>query len=125
MEINIENPKQLLSHFLLADIGVAEKVRKTEPFQDQRTITATVQMNGVEVPAEVFEKVLNNLLDQVKVHYREQYDADAFDRRVEDRAKQILKEHADNALDKIHNLSMVLEDSENLLTPYWERNKPQ
>lgn len=121
MEINIENPSQLLSHLLLEDIVVADKVRDTEAFQKDRKVTATVQMNGVEVPAEVMESVLQKLFEQVQCHYRNQYDADAFDRRVEEKAKQILQEHADNALEKLHNLTMVLEDPEHLIVPHWER----
>lgn len=124
MDINIKDPSQVLSHVLLQDRSVASKVRGTEQFQKDKTITATVQMNGVEVPASVLEDVLKRLFGQVEARYRERYSADAFDKRVEEKAKELLQQHADNALDKLHQLADVLSDSENLLTPYWERNNP-
>ena len=39
------------------------------------------------------------------------------------RAKKLLKEHADNALQKLQDLSDTLENIEDVFAPYWERNE--
>jgi hypothetical protein len=121
MKIDIENPNRLLSLFLLENVDIVNSVAETKELKDNGRIIATVKMNGVEVPAEVMENVLQNLINQVEEHYREQYNADAFDKRVEDRAEQILKEHADNVLEKLYSLSTKLEESDSLIKPYWKR----
>lgn len=121
MKININDPSQMLSHVLLGDLDVCKAVRDTKEYKADKTITPTVFMNGIEVPAESLEKALKSLFNQVESHYKEHYQADAFDAKVEEKAVQLLKEHADNAIEKMHNLMMTLEDSESLLTPHWER----
>ena len=121
MNINFDDPSQMLSHVLLDNQDVARAVTKTAQWKTEGTVTPKVLMNGVEVPAEVMEGVLKKLFDQVEAHYREHYQADAFDAKVEEKACQLLKDHADNAIGKMQDLMMTLEESESLLTPYWER----
>lgn len=123
MKINVDDPSQLLSHVLLGSREVCTAVRDSKEYKADKTIAATVLMNGVEVPAEILEAALKKLMDQVESHCREHYQADAFDAKVEEKANQLLQEHADNAIEKMQNLMMTLEDAESFLTPHWERKK--
>lgn len=82
MKINIDNPNQLMSHFVLHDADVAKEVSETEQWKKEKTITATVQFNGVSVPAHVMEQVLQDLFRQTQEHYRKEYNADNFDTAV-------------------------------------------
>ena len=84
-------------------------------------LKATVQVNGVVIPAEVFENCLQGLMSHVESYYSKTYDADNIDALVEIRAEQLLKDHADNALEKLHALCNTLESVEDTIKPHWER----
>ncbi|MBE0467974.1 MAG: hypothetical protein IBX55_00400 [Methyloprofundus sp.] len=121
MLIDIENPDQILSHFLLEDKQACEAVLETEEWQSSRKIIPTVFFNGVEVEAEFLEDALKNLLDQVKDSYAKKYDVKNIDNMVEERAESLLREHAGDALNVIRDLQSKLENTDDMLTPYWER----
>ena len=78
-------------------------------------------VNGVEIPAQMMEDWLQFQFESLCKKAKEQYDPENFDKRVEERAKELLKEHADNALEKLEQLQNILYNSEDLLTPHWER----
>jgi len=121
MKIDVGNPNQILNHFLLNDSNVVDSVAESEDWKERGKLTATVFINGIEIPAESFEKTLQDLFCRVEESMRKKYNTEEFDARVEDRAKVLLKEYADNALDKITNLCQTLENVEDVLIPYWER----
>jgi len=117
MKIDIDNPAQLLSHVLLQDGDVTKAVAETDQFKDRGEITCTVQFNGVEVPAEKLEEVLAHFVKEVE----KLVDLDSFNDKVEERAKQILSEHADNALEKIQWLTDMVDSPDMYIKPEWER----
>ena len=121
MKVDIDNPKQMLSHLLLDNVDVVTAVAETINWNKSGEINCTVQFNDVELPASILEDVLHKLFKQVEDHYSEKYQADAFDQRVEEKAKEIVKEHADNVVEKLYNLAQVLEESGDLIKPHWER----
>ena len=123
MKINIGNPNQLLSHVLLGDTEITTLVANTDKWNNEGVIEARVSFNGVDADGQLLEDALQKLFKQVEDHYSEQYDADQFDQRVEEKAKALLKEHADNALEKIMKLSDQLENIEDTITPHWERKR--
>ncbi|AHX01086.1 hypothetical protein M316_0021 [Nitrincola phage 1M3-16] len=122
MKIDIDNPSQLLSHIMLSDREISEKVAETSNWKENGAIDAKASFNGVEVDGSVLEKVLQEFVKQIEDYFVEKYDADEFDRRVEEKAEAIIKEHADNAAEKLSQLSRVLEEHERLLKPYWQRD---
>lgn len=121
MNINIDDCSQILSHVLLEDHDLVDKITQSPEWKATTAIKAELMFNGVMVSAESFEKTLQGLFDQVETYLREKYDAANLDKLVEERAQQLLKEHADNALDKLYNLTRILEESEDLIVPHWER----
>ena len=122
MKVDIENPNQLLSHILLRESEIVSLIADTDKWKNEGVIEARVSFNGIDTDGQLLEDVLQKLFKQVENHYSEQYDADQFDQRVEEKAKALLKEHADNALEKIRELSDQLENIEYTITPHWERS---
>lgn len=104
MKIQLDNPAQMLSHFLLENAEVAKAVSKTEDWTERDTITATIFMNGVEVPAETFEAVLQNFWGQIERRFEEKYASD------EARAEELLKAKASALLEKMADVSYELEN---------------
>lgn len=119
MEIDFYDPRQMLSHFLLGEKEVAQAVSETNEFQKDRKITATVFMNGVEVPAETFERVLHDFWAQVERNFEEKY-KDA-QKAAHDAAIKILEEQASGVLEKMQELNDTLEDANCLIKPFWEK----
>jgi len=117
MKIDIENPTQFLSHLLLQNSDVAKDVARSGNWQNGGEITCTVQFNGVQVPAETLEELLARFMR----HVEKQVDLDSFNEKVEERAKQILSEHADNALEKIQWLTDMVDSPDMYIKPEWER----
>lgn len=62
MKIDINKQEQLLSHVLLQNTEVATAVAETPEWTEDGVIKATVQFNGVEVPAETLEEVLQHFV---------------------------------------------------------------
>jgi spore coat polysaccharide biosynthesis protein SpsF (cytidylyltransferase family) len=123
MKIDINNPSQLLSHLLLEDVDLVMVVSETSKWKEDGIIEATCQFNGVDVTADVLEKVLQNFVKQIEDHCREKYDANNIDKLVEERANEIIKNHADRVLEKLTAIEYVLSDPHNIITPHWGREK--
>ena len=121
MNINIDNPAQILSHVLLEDKDLVNAVVSSKQWQELGEIKGTLILNDVEVSADVLENTLQSIFDQIETYTRSKYNADDFDARVEEKAQELIKEHADNCLEKMGELQRVLEMSEQLIKPHWER----
>lgn len=87
MQIDVENPNQLLSHFLLNDRSLVEAVVETKEWKEEGKLTPTVLINGVEIGSESFEKTLQGLLKQVEEYVREKYGADDIDAKVREQVE--------------------------------------
>ena len=118
MKIELDNPGQMLSHFLLEDRDVAMDVSQTDRFQHDDEIIATVFMNGVEVPAEVFEKVLKNFWEQVERHFEEKYKEPK--KAAHKAAVHMIEEQASGILEKMSDIEDVLRNAESIIKPYWD-----
>lgn len=122
MKFNLDNHKVALSHLVLQNTELAIQLADTPLWLNQGVLEATLQINGVDVPAELIEQTMQELYARCEDHFDEKYDSAKFDQRVEERAQELLKEHADNALERMYKLINVLESPDMLLTPSWERN---
>lgn len=121
MKFNLENHQVALRHVVLQDEDLAMEIADTALWKEQGIFEAKLIINGVEIPAEVIEDTLQKLYSHCERFYEEKYDVSNFDDRVEERAKELLQEHADNALDRINRLAELLNDPSMLLVPHWER----
>ena len=122
MKFKFEDESAFMNHLLLESRGLATSVSKTKLWTESETLEATLQINGVDVPAEHLESFMKSLWDRAVEQLRTRYKADDFDRQVEEKAKQLLKSHADNALDKLYDLTSKLEGIEDTIKPYRERD---
>lgn len=122
-QVNIEDPSQIMSHILLGSFEICDMVASTKEWKDDKKMNLFVSVNGVEIGGDVFEQELKKLIDRVEESFKVKYDATRLDELIEERAKELLKEHADNALEAIYNLTHRLQEAEDLLVPYWQRKK--
>ena len=123
MKVNIDDIQQAISHLFLNDAKVCELVVDTKEWTEDGIIDCQVSFNGVKVDGSVLENTLQHFVDTIEKHFKEKYDSDRLDVVIEERAKELLKEHADNALEKLYDLTRKLEESDDLLVPHWDRNK--
>jgi len=121
MEFTIEQNKTMMAHLMLSSESVSTEVARTTDWIDNEELVATLQINGVEVPATVMEEFMKGLWVRAKDDAKYKYDGEKFEQRVEDRANQLLKDHADNALEQLQDLTEKLESIGDVLTPSWER----
>ena len=121
MKFNLEGCGKFMSHLLLESNDLAGQVSKTSLWVEDGVLEATLQINGVEVPAEHLESFMKGLWEHAENQLRKKYKTEDFDRRVEEKAKQLLKDHADNALEELYDLTNKLENIGDVLTPHWER----
>lgn len=121
MEVSIRDAQQVMSHIVLGDSDLATSVASTSMWDDEGKLVATLAMNGVQVSAQILEDVLQKLIAQVEDNIKDEYKVPDIDAMVEEKAKELIKEQADNALCKLYKLADSLEQHENLLTPHWER----
>lgn len=121
MKFNLQDDQVIFSHLVLQDCACAEAVAETKKWTDERTLEAEVKVNGVVIPAEVFEKWMHDQYEMMEESFKERYDTANFDNRVEERAKELLKEHADGCLDVMYSLQQKLEEADSMLKMSWER----
>ncbi len=126
MKFDLEDCSVFMSHLLLEDATLSEEVSKTPLWKDTKTLEATLQINGVEVPASHLEAFMKSLWkrheESVESGHKElKRKQEDFDNQVELRAKEILREHADDAVNKLVDLQNSLHNIEDTIKPYWER----
>ena len=121
MQIKDLDRNLLLTYLILQDDETAMRIAQTERWAEEEVIDVTVQFNGVEMPAEYLEEALKKWVKHIEAETAEFVDKDKFEERVEERAKQLLKDHANDALEKIRALEDKLTEVEDVLTPHWER----
>jgi hypothetical protein len=122
MQFTLDQDQLALNHITLENRDKAVEIASTELWKTREILEACLTINGVEIPAQIVEDWLQSQFEVLCKKAKENYDPENFDKRVEEKAKELLKLHADNALEKIYELQSRLEDVDSLLTPYWERN---
>ncbi|MCP4988858.1 MAG: hypothetical protein GY928_23235 [Colwellia sp.] len=121
MKFDLRNNRTMMSHLMLSDRDLCMKIRDTPLWTDGGTLEATLQINGIEVPAQVIEDFMKSLWERSCKEAKLKYDGDSFEDRVEAKARQLLKEHSGKALDKLATLTEQLNEIEETITPHWER----
>lgn len=127
MKFNLNDCSIFMSHLLLEDATLADKVSHTKPWLDNQTLEATLQINGVEVPASHIEDFMKSLWKRHEESVESGYKIlktkqDDFNNQVELKAKEILRDHADDAISKLVDMQNSLHNIEDTITPHWERN---
>ena len=88
-----------------------EVLSKVSP--QQPNLELTIQVNGIELDAEVFKIAINNLLNRVEKSFQEEYED--LDKLAEEKARKILEEKADDIMEKLHHLGSFIESVKDLI----------
>lgn len=116
MEFTLDR-KTIMEHVVLsAPHDIAKIVAKTPLWEEKKTIEAKLTMNGVDVPVEVLEKVLQNMWEQCQ----EKTGVLEFNRKVRAEAERIVKEKANDVLGAFQEIQSKLESANDLIKWEWE-----
>ena len=126
------NAKDIFSHILLNQGGVEKEVSKTPQWKEGKNLDVTMQMNGVEVDPYILTKIMHQWRDDWVESIRKEYDADNFDKRVEEAAKKIVDEkhqglvnnlqtQCDEVSEVLVGLSKKLSVADLLIKYEWEK----
>ena len=121
MKFNLSNDQVIFNHLMLQDTDIVKQIAATEQWTEDGIFEAEVKINGIVLPAEVFEDWMQEQYKNMEESFKERYDAFNFDSRVEERAKELLKEQAGSCLEVMYNLQQKLEEADSMLTLRWER----
>ena len=111
MNTNLDTRYNTWATFVLMEDEnfVNEVLQKISP--EQPNLELTIQVNGVELNAELFKSAINNLMNRIDDSFKETYSD--LDKLAEDKARAIIEEKADIAfgeLDKLRSLVENLKD---------------
>jgi len=121
-EFNIEKLDNATQHILLGSGDeYCELVKDTIQWQKHGKLQATLQINGIPVPAKGFEDYLIQCWEQAK----EKAGANEMDRRVKEKAEAILKERAQSVLDVLVDVEDKLNNINDTVKWSWEEDAPQ
>lgn len=115
--------KDIFSHLVLQDKDYAEAIAASKEWTEDGILEARLTINGIEVPAMALNQLLMEMWDQANDKARKLLDVEEVEKMIEARAKEILEEHTDNAIQKLTDIINTIEDPSNLITPTWEREK--
>ena len=114
MKFNLGNPSVIFSHLVLQDHKAASAVAETKQWTEDGTLEAEVKINGVVIPAETFEKWMQDQYAAMGIEFKERYNPEQFDARVEEKARELLNEHAEGVIDAMRVLQDNLEYNQRL-----------
>jgi len=115
MQFKIRDHKLFINHLLLSDRSLAKDVAATEEWEGEGELTARLVINGVDVPVDVWEAYMTSLTKRIEAEFREKYDSNNFDRRVELEVKSILKSSVGDIVDKLSGLSVSIDYAEGFI----------
>lgn len=121
-KFSLRDHQVALSHFMLNDKAACKKILEARNEGDNTsTYVATVFINGVQIDANVIEKELHRWYNSLETKIRNEFTPEGFDKRVEEEVRKRLKERADGVIELLDNLRDKLQESDDLIKPYWER----
>ena len=116
MEFTLES-KDLFSHLVLNNEYIATEVANTPEWKDEEKLVARLTVNGLEVPAEELDKLLNLMWEQAQHMAGVTEKADA----LKERAEQLLQDKANSIRETLNDLENRLQDIDQLLPYNWEK----
>lgn len=126
MRFKIDDSGVILNHIALeGDTTSIDAIISSDLWKNESVLEAEVTVNGVKVPAENFEKCLQHLYSNLGDQLRDRYDADKFDERVQQALEKHLEEKGEGISEAMDTLRNALEDAEDIVTPYWNKEPRQ
>lgn len=120
MKFSIRENKTMMAHLMLGSVDVCEKVRHTPQWADDGELEATLQINGVEVPAQVMEDFLLDLWERAEKAAGEKVDESRFNERVQDAVNKTWEEQTQPILEIMTSLHNKLQEADQLIKYSWE-----
>ncbi len=107
---NVDDASVMMSHLALEDRAAAEKIAATNEWVENEVMTAEVKINGVDVPAYVFEKLLQHWYRSMEKQIEEQTGFLKLATAVETAAEELLNERARALMEKMNDVAFDLEN---------------
>lgn len=106
----------LLSHLVLGNRKVAELVSVTDAWINEGVLEANLTVNGVKVPVEELDNLLNKFWDQAQIESGKE----AFHKAVESEVLRLFNEQKDSALESLARLQCKVDAVESNIKFPWE-----
>lgn len=119
MKFSLESREKIVHHWMLQDAETALKIGETDDWKINKTLTAKVTVNGVELDFDILENYFMDIYQSMDGRIRESYNDQ--EQEVQRRLEERMEKEAKPILDKMYELQQVLEDSGNIIKPYWEK----
>ena len=111
----------ILSHLVLTDEDTATEIAGTSLWLEEDKMEMDIKVNGVPISTEIFREVLEMMWEQAKERADADVDANTHRQRVEDEARKIVQDSAEEIMDKMQELNSKLEDINGMLKYPWDR----
>jgi hypothetical protein len=119
LKFSLDDRDKIINHWMLCDNDAAEAIGNTPDWVNNKSLTAKVTVNGVELRFDIVENYFQDVYRSLESEIRENYkDIEA---EVQRRLEIRMKEEAQPIIDKLYDLRDVLDSAGNLLKPYWEK----
>jgi hypothetical protein len=119
LKFSLDDRDKIINHWMLCDNDAAEAIGNTPDWVNNKSLTAKVTVNGVELRFDIVENYFQDVYKSLESEIRENYkDIEA---EVQRRLEIRMKEEAQPIIDKLYDLRDVLDSAGNLLKPYWEK----
>lgn len=106
----VDNAKILMSHLALQDAKTAGRIAATAEWTENEVMTAEVKINGVDVPAHVFEELLQHWYASIEKQIEDQTGFLKLATAVETAAKELLNDKAKNLSQKMNDVAFELDN---------------
>jgi len=108
-KFNVEDSGVFLSHLALQDADAAKQIAETPQWSENQVMTAEVKINGVPVPAKVFEEVMQHWIKETERQIEEQTGFLKLATAVETAAHDLLDQKAEGLLQKMREVENALD----------------
>lgn len=109
--------KTIMEHVLLeSPTNIAKEISNTPLWLEGEVVEAKLTMNGIDVPVEVLEKVLQNMWEQCQ----EEVGVSEFKRKVREEAERIVQDKANSVVEAFSEIQSKLENASDLVKWEWE-----
>lgn len=121
-KFHIRDAKNAMSHFMLNDWPLCEKIIAARKASGVESLeyTATVFIDGIQVDANVIEKEIQRWYKGLEEGIRKEFTPEGFEARVEAEVQKRIKERADGVIEILDSLREKLENADELIKPHWE-----
>ena len=110
----------ILSHLVLEDTTAADLITDTTLWKVHNILEMEIKVNGVDIPASTFRKVMESMWEQAKDLADEAVDAKTYRTRVEARATELVETQASAVMDLMRELENKLQNVDDIVKWDWE-----